>query len=178
MPRHEGLRSGPAPFRSSPRIPICGGTPKSTDRPAAISPKRITAVTSRVGLARFVPDQAGITQPALRGHSIDSLVDTSERCQQPGITAVVSHPGNYTDHRGPAWRSAEGCTTSRTRPQIGEGALGPEPFRCVLRNQRFVNVIEILEAPRRRRRVRLQTAPLTPATTRHHLYAPCELHCS
>ena len=31
---------------------------------------------------------------------------------------------------------------------IGQGSLGPEPFRCVMRDPRFVKVIKILETPK------------------------------
>ena len=59
--------------------------------------------------------------PALRGRSIDSLVAELERCQQLGIGAVVSHPGNYIDDRDAGMvRNAEGCTTAleRTRSDV------------------------------------------------------------
>ena len=54
--------------------------------------------------------------PGLRDRSIDSLVAELERCQQLGIAAVVSHPGNYIDDREAGLvRNAEGCTTALER---------------------------------------------------------------
>jgi deoxyribonuclease-4 len=56
--------------------------------------------------------------PALRDRSIDSLVAELERCQQLGIGAVVSHPGNYIDDRKSGLvRNAEGCTAALECPR-------------------------------------------------------------
>lgn len=181
----------------------------------------------------------------LRDRSIDSFVAELERCDQLGIASVVSHPGNYIDHRDAGLeRNAEACTAAleRTRSEvmvlfettagsgtalgrsfeelnalrglipnahrhrigfcadtchlyaagydlvedydgvwqafedivglehlhclhmndsktpfashrdrhelIGEGSIGPEPFRRVMRDPRFVNVVKILETPK------------------------------
>jgi deoxyribonuclease-4 len=44
---------------------------------------------------------------------------------------------------------------------IGEGSLGPEPFRSVMRDPRFVNVIKILETPKGDDEVTLDRRALT-----------------
>src|SRR5207244_3494468 len=115
---------------------------------------------------------------ALRAKSIRAFTGELERCRALGISWVVSHPGNYIDDRTDGLArnarayaeclaavpgevglthlkcvhlndSKGGLGSRLDRHQwIGEGTIGPEPFRRIMRDPRLAPVIKIIETPK------------------------------